>query len=145
MVVKSPLSPQRESRVGLSQRSLDSLKLTSETCLDPSTNAEDFNEERGNSYSYSSQFVIDGREFPIPHCRFCLYICLSPPSLHLLLLSIHPHPLSTVPLWCYLRVCVSVGRRWRSVCLNPDKETNSSDMRERGKSVVGGGNTTRKT
>lgn len=94
---------------------------------------------------HGSQPVIDGRELPIPHCQFCLYICLStlPPSS-----PFHPPSLPLcVPLWCYLRVCVSVGRRWRSVCLNPDKETNSSSnrhMRERVKSEEGGGNETDK-
>lgn len=76
---------------------------------------------------------------PPPRWRnsVCLYICLSslPQSL---------------PRWCYLRVCVSVGRRWRSVWLNPDKETNSSGNRptERGEGRRrgwGGGSTQNKT
>lgn len=59
-----------------------------------------------------------------PSARLCLYICLS---------SLPPSPLlpQSLPQWCYLWVCVSVGRRWRSVWLNPDKETNSSANRHR--------------
>lgn len=52
-------------------------------------------------------------------------------SVHLSLLapSLPPPLPQSLPLWCYLWVCVSVGRRWRSVWLNPDKETNSSANR----------------
>lgn len=61
--------------------------------------------------------------YPSPTARVCLYICLSSPSL----------PMS-LPLWCYLWVCVSVGRRWRSVWPNPDKDKliSQQTQRERG-------------
>lgn len=87
--------------------------------------------------------MIDVWEIPIPPpLRFCLYICLSllPPRRHH-----HHYPPSSLPqslaLRCYLWVCVSVGRRWRSVWLNPDKETNSSAKRhtQEGEGWLGGG------
>lgn len=68
--------------------------------------------------------MIDVWEIPIPPTARVLPV-------HLSLLTPPSSLPQSLPLWCYLWVCVSVGRRWRSVWLNPDKETNSSANRHR--------------
>ena len=82
-----------------------------------------------NYYNYTTTSWLHGRHVAKDWCVRDTH----PPaaralSVHLSLLEPPPPPRS-VPLWCYLWVCVSVGRRWRSVWLNSDKETNSSANR----------------
>lgn len=85
------------------------------------------------SWLLGAQPMTDVWETPSPPLpALCLYICLS-------LRAASPSFPQSLPLWCYLWVCVSVGRRWRSVWLNPDKEANSSaNSRDRGELVVEG-------